>query len=222
MDAVKDLLDQSVALTEYFIKDKSGVYNLSKIDFKALKAMFEKGYKRIEIEKLRGMINNKFKRMVRLNRMRMDDLEKFKDMIDEYNSGASNEDVFFAKLVALAQDMNEEERRHVAEQLTEEELALFDLLTKPNMKLSKNEEGKVKEVARDLLDTLKAERLVLDWRKHQQSRANVRLCIEETLDQLPSTYTTEIYRDKCNLVFQHVYGAYWGRGRSIYNLPVAG
>jgi len=222
MDAVEDLLDLSVAPTEYVIKDKSGVYDLSKIDFEALKAMFEKGHKRIEIEKLRGMINNKLKRMVRLNRTRMDYLEKFKEMIDEYNSGASNEDVFFAKLVTLAQDMNEEERRHVAEQLTEEELALFDLLTKPDMKLSKNEEGKVKEVARDLLDTLKAERLVLDWRKHQQSRANVRLCIEETLDQLPSTYTTEIYRDKCNLVFQHVYDAYWGLERSIYNLPVAG
>ena len=117
--------------------------------------------------------------------------------------------------------MNEEERRHVAEQLTEEELALFDLLTKPDMKLSKKEKDQVKEIARDLLDTLKAERIVLDWRKHQQSRAAVRLCIEEMLDKLPPVYTTEKYLDKCNLAFQHIYDDYWGKDRSIYSLPVA-
>jgi type I restriction enzyme R subunit len=219
MDAVEDLLDKSVAPTEYIIKEKSGVYDLSRIDFETLKEMFEKGHKRIEIEKLRGMINNKLKKMVRLNRTRMNYVEKFKQMIDEYNSGASSEDVFFAKLVALAQDMNEEERRHVAEQLTEEELALFDLLTKPDMKLSRKEKDQVKKIARDLLDTLTAERIVLDWRKHQQSRAAVRLCIEEMLDKLPPAYTTEKFQDKCNLVFQHIYDDYWGKDRSIYSLP---
>jgi len=108
-----------------------------------------------------------------------------------------------------------------AEQLSEEEFALFDLLTKPDMKLIKNEEDQVKEIARDLLDTLKAEQIVLDWRKHQQSRATVRLCIEEKLDNLPSVYTTEKYQDKCSLVFHHVYDGYWGEGKSIYNLSVA-
>ena len=33
-------------------------------------------------------------------------------------------------------------------------------------------------MAQELLDTLKAERLVLDWRKSQQTRAAVQLTIE--------------------------------------------
>ena len=37
----------------------------------------------------------------------------------------------------------------------------------------------VKKVAQKLLETLKEEMLVLDWRKRQQSRAAVRVSIEE-------------------------------------------
>jgi len=53
--------------------------------------------------------------------------------------------------------------------LTEEELALFDLLTKPDPKLTKKQEVEVKKVAQGLLTKLKREKLVLDWRKKQQT-----------------------------------------------------
>jgi type I restriction enzyme R subunit len=69
---------------------------------------------------------------------------------------------------------------------------------------------------RDLLATLKKEKLVLDWRKRQQSRAAVRVCIEEVLDLLPRTYSSETYRQKCDGVYQHVYDSYWGAGRGAY------
>src|SRR5208337_1182960 len=98
----------------------------------------------------------------------------------------------------------------VAEQLTEEELAIFDLLTRPNMKLSRKEKEQVKQVAQELLDTLKAERLVLDWRKKQQTRAAVQLAIEQVLDKLPQAYAPAKYQEKCGLVYQHVYDSYYG------------
>jgi len=43
--------------------------------------------------------------------------------------------------------------------LSDEELAIFDLLTKPQMSLSKKETEQVKKVARELLATLKQEKL---------------------------------------------------------------
>src|SRR5436309_19578 len=46
-----------------------------------------------------------------------------------------------------------------------------DLLTRPKMELSEKEKDEVKKVAWDLLDTLTHEKLVLDWRKKQQARA---------------------------------------------------
>jgi type I restriction enzyme, R subunit len=221
MDAVEELLDDSIVPTKegYVIAEPTsgGQYlDLSKIDFEALKKQFEKGRKRTEAEILRGKINQKLLRMVRLNRTRMDYYQKFQQMIDEYNAGAQNIDAFFAELVSLAQELNQEEQRTIAESLTEEELALFDLLTRPEVKLSPKEKVQVKKVARDLLDTLKAERLVLDWRKRQQTRAGVQVAIRDILDRLPEVYDQELYQSKCEMVYQHVYDAYYGAGRSVY------
>ena len=99
----------------------------------------------------------------------------------------------------------------------EEELALFDLLTKPEIELSEADRQKVKTAAKDLLHTLKTEKLVLDWRKRQQSRAEVRITIEKLLDQgLPRTYTPDLFEQKTTAVFQHIYDSYYGAGRSVY------
>jgi type I restriction enzyme R subunit len=69
------------------------------------------------------------------------------------------------------------------------------------------------------LETLKREKLVLDWRKRQQSRAQVRVAIETVLDQdLPDAYTPELYEQKAEALFQHVYESYYGAGKSVYEL----
>ena len=155
--------------------------------------------------------------MVRLNRTRMDYLERFQAMIDAYNAGSLNAEEFFQQLMAFAKSLNEEEQRGVGEHLNEEELALFDLLTKPQIDLSDADREKVKATARGLLATLKEGKLVLDWRKRQQSRAEVRVTIEKLLDQgLPKAYTPELFEQKTTAVFQHVYDSYYGAGRSVY------
>ena len=85
------------------------------------------------------------------------------------------------------------------------------------MELSEQEKTQVKQVARELLQTLKREKLVLDWRKRQQTRAQVKVTIEETLDRgLPATYDQALFTQKCELLYQHVYDSYFGQGRSIY------
>jgi len=223
MGDVEKLLDDSIAAEGYVIRDPKGLWaekhlvDLSKIDFEALKAKFEQGRKRTEAEKLRGTIGSKLRKMVRFNRTRMDYLERFQKMIDEYNAGSMNVDEFFKQLISFARDLNEEEKRGISEQLTEEELAIFDLLTKPEMSLTGKEEHQVKKVGRELLDILKREKLVLDWRKRQQSRAQVRVTIEDIFDRgLPQSYTPELYQEKCETVYQHVYDSYFGAGKSVY------
>ena len=138
-------------------------------------------------------------------------------MIDAYNSGSLNVEEFFLQLVDFAKSLDEEEQRGLSEQLSEEELALFDLLTKPNLELNDKERDKVKSVAKDLLNTLKEGKLVLDWRKRQQARAEVLVTIEKVLDEgLPPTFTPELFEQKTVAVFQHVHEAYFGAGQSIY------
>ncbi len=197
--------------------DSSSAIDLSQIDFDALRAHFERSRKHIETEKLRSAISSKLKRMLQLNRSRVNYQERFQQMIDDYNAGSANVELFFDELIKFARELNAEEQRHIAEQLSEEELAMFDLLTRPDLTLSDKEQEQIKKVVRDLLATLKREKLVLDWRKKQQSRAEVRLAVEQALDTgLPTSYTTEMYRRTCEEVFQHIYDSYFGPGQDIY------
>jgi len=85
------------------------------------------------------------------------------------------------------------------------------------VKLTKKDEQQVKNVARAMLQTLKKEKLVLDWRKKQQSRAAVRLCIEQMVEQLPTPpFTPNLYQEMSDATYQHIYEAYFGEGKSIY------
>src|ERR1700726_1799748 len=98
-------------------------------------AHFERSRKHIETEKLRGAIASKLKRMLQLNKGRVNYQERFQQMIDDYNVGSANVEMFFDELIKFARDLNQEEQRHMAEQLSEEELAMFDLLTRPGLTL---------------------------------------------------------------------------------------
>ncbi|MEW5736353.1 MAG: type I restriction endonuclease subunit R [Thermodesulfobacteriota bacterium] len=223
MRKVEELLDRSIAAEGYVIREKGGTdgeepgVDLSGIDFEALAKKFKIGRKRTINEKLKGTVASKLMVMVRMNRTRMDYMERFQEMIDAYNAGSLNAEEFFKRLVAFAKSLDEEEKRGVGEQLDEEELAVFDLLTKPEIKLTRAEREKVKLTARELLATLKKSKLVLDWRKRQQARAEVKVTIEKVLDEgLPRAYTPELYEEKTSAVYQHVYDAYFGAGRSIY------
>ena len=223
MRQVEDLLDRSIAAEGYVIRAASGAQetsqfvDLSRIDFEALQKQFVRGRKFTEVERLKSAVARQLQQMVRLNRSRVNYLERFQQMIDEYNSGSVNVEEFFHRLMAFAKSLTEEEQRSVGEQLTEEELAVFDILTKPEMALSAAERNQVKKVARELLETLKQEKLVLDWRKRQQSRAQVRVSIETVLDNgLPPIYSPQIYQQKSEALYQHVYDSYFGLGQSIY------
>ena len=69
---------------------------------------------------------------------------------------------------------------------------------------------------RELLETLKREKLVLDWQKTQATRAAVRVAVEDKLDELPVVFTREIYTQKCDAIYQHIFESYYGEGRSVY------
>ena len=214
---IEEILDTSIDTLEYAIPDSTELVDLSQIDFDALQAKFDEGYKHIAVDRLRGTIKDQLAKMVQFNKSRINYLNKFQQMIDEYNAGSRNVETFFAELVAFARELQVEERRAISENLAEEELAIFDLLTQGNINLTEKEKLDIKKIARELLATLKQEKLVLDWRKRQQSKAEVKVAISEILEQLPENYSTEIYQRKCELVYQHVYESYSGAGRSIYN-----
>jgi type I restriction enzyme, R subunit len=216
MKDIEALLDDSIATEGYRIvreevPDAHPLIDLSKIDFEALKKRFANQRKHTETERLKALITRTLNKMVQQNRSRMDFLDRFQRMIDEYNSGAKNIEQLFEELLRFAQSLKEEEQRAVREELTEEELAIFDILTKPEPQLTKKEQAQVKKVVRELLDKLKREKLVLDWQKQQRTKATVKVFIEEFFDSnLPEKYDKEMFQAKCDITFMHVYDVYGG------------
>ena len=169
-------------------------------------------------EKLRGVVHAKLREMVRLNPSRLDLQEQYERLIAAYNEGARNVQESYEELVQFTQELTQEEQRAIAEELTDEELAVFDILTRPGPKLSAKERKEVKRMARELL-TLKEQKLTLDWRKRQRSRAAVQIAIEDLVWGLPQEcYSDEVCGVKSAAIYQHIYDNYWGAGQSVYEM----
>ena len=220
MQQVEELLDRSIAPVPYIIKedDDQPLHDLSKIDFEKLKEKFKQGRKRTEAEKLRALLSMKLETMLTENPTRKDFMEKFQKLIDAYNSGSMNIEVFFKELLDITADLQMEDQRAIREKLSEEELALFDILTRPVPELSEKEKAQVKMVCKELLETLKAEKLVLDWRKKDRARSDVRCTLEIAFDRgLPDSYDEVIYNEKCDMAFHHIFTSYYGAGESVYS-----
>jgi len=221
MADINRLLDQSIAADGFHIGEGGkgyGTIDLSRIDFEALAKRFGKSKtKQIELEQLKAAIRAHLGKLIRLNRTRTDYLAKFEELIESYNAGSRNIDELFVELLALSRAMNEEQQRHVRERLSEEELVIFDILTRPAPELSPEERNEVKKVTRELLEKLK-QFLVLNWRQKASARSQVKLAIEDVLDHgLPRVYSPEAYNQKCSAVFEHFYETYGDRGASIYS-----
>jgi type I restriction enzyme R subunit len=55
----------------------------------------------------------------------------------------------------------------------------------------------------------------LNWRQKQQARAQVKIAIEDTLDEgLPRAYTPDLYKTKCAVIFEHVFETF-GEAASV-------
>ena len=190
MDDVERLLEEALAARPFVIDPDTTVrVDLTQIDFDALGELFNSGRKATAAARLQASLEQRLDRMVRLNPRRIDYVQKLRDLVDRYNAGSKNIEEFFAELKRLADALSEEEHRHVREQLSEEELAVFDLLTKPDPILTAAQEPAVKAIVRELVGKLNHELLVLDWRHKQATRAAVRVGIERTLDAgLPDVY----------------------------------
>lgn len=212
---VNELLDETIE-TINISSNLPEPINIAGIDFDALAEMVSRitNPKQSDAERLKNIIERKLKPMVLRNRTRQDLQQKFLDMIEEYNLGAYNAEELFRRLEDFINELNEEDKRTVKEGLTEEELAIFDLLLE-DVKLSDKERTQVKAVAKALITKMQ-DALVIDWRKKQRTKAKIRSLIEEVLDELPEAYDDDLWPKACTEVFMHVYEKYPGQGNSVY------
>lgn len=205
--------------------NKDDVYiDLSRLDFDKLRKAYEKiGNKNKIVYDLQKAIDDKLKKMMADNPLRLEFYEKYQKIIEEYNIGKDAETTkkAFEDLIKFLEEMDEEDHRAVKEGLDEETLAIYDLLKKDE--LSKKELAEVKKVAKETLTALKAEKLRVErWRESTQITAQVQTSIKDHLLWLPQdNYSDEEVEVKTDEVYQHIYSNYYGGGMSSYNSFVA-
>ncbi|WP_286961112.1 type I restriction endonuclease subunit R [Arsenicicoccus sp. UBA7492] len=221
-DAVDALLDRSVGAEEYVIRAAAEgtkpdpLIDLSQIDFEGLSAKLA-GRERAETDRLAQLLRQQAIASATRNPTRYELVERIEQLINDYNAGSVNIDEYLRRLIELSKTLTHEEERSAREDLTEEELAIFDLLTQPNPVLTDEERETVKASAQKLLVHLH-EKLVQDWRRKVDVMNDVNSTIRQVLDQgLPEKpYTLDIFTSKMRLVFDHVLTAYGDDGQSAY------
>lgn len=63
-----------------------------------------------------------------------------------------------------------------------------------------------------MLETLKHEKLVLDWRLKERAKAAVRSAIQQSLDALPPAYGDELWQGKVAQTYEWIFDNYSGGG----------
>ena len=222
-DAVDALLDRSVGAEEYVIRAAADgakpdpLIDLSQIDFEGLAKKFA-GRKRAETDRLAQLLRQHAIRAALRNPTRYELVERIEQLISDYNEGSVNSDEYLRRLIELSKTLTAEEERAFREGMTEEELAVVDLLTQPDPVLTNEERETVKASAKELLAHLH-EKLVQDWRRKVDVTNDVNSTIRRILDEgLPQEpYTPDIFTAKVQLVFDHVLTAYGDNGESAYD-----
>ena len=187
-------------------------FDISKIDFDLLRREFAKAKKKnLVMKDLNELIRVRLDSMLFNNPDRIQYDERYQAIIEDYNSQQDRATIekTFDELMQLVKDMDQEEQRYVREGFSsDEELSLYDLLFSEN--LSKQDIQKLKGVAADLLQKVKAKIAELDhWTDKQETKAAVDNLIRDTLwSELPSCYdepSISRYRQK---IYEYVYTRY--------------
>ena len=202
------------------IDDPGRAYDLSKLNLEKLREEFAKKAKRkaTALQDIRQIVEEKLEKMLLANPLRMDFYKRYSEIVADYNREKDRVTIekTFEALVDLVANLDKEQRRATEEGLTEEELALFDLLQKPN--ISKADRERIKQASRALLASIQKLIAPLEqWTQKDQTQAEVEVFILDRLfETLPTPpFSEEEKRGAAQRVYQHIWRQSAGQATSV-------
>jgi len=191
-------------------KEPSKLYDISKIDFNRLRKEFELSpAKNTTVQSLKDIIEKKLLKMLMQNPVRTDFQKHYEEIVKDYNKEKDRVTIeaTFEALLKLVDALSEEEQRALKEGLTEESLALFDLLLKPD--LSKKEIDRIKKVAEGLYKAINEELTrIQNFAVKQSTRDEIKVKIKDFLwnenTGLPDSFGPDEIDEKTEAVFKHL------------------
>jgi type I restriction enzyme R subunit len=187
-------------------------FDISKIDFDRLRKEFERAKnKNLLMKDLYEMVEQRLANMLKNNPLRINYYERYQKIVDEYNQDNQKDEIaiIFENLMKLVNDLDQEERRYVREGFSsDEELAIYDLITKDN--LTQEETKKVKALAKTMLAKVKSRIQQLhQWTDKEETRAIIDTMIRDILYmELPASYSDEAIVEYREQIYDYVLKAY--------------
>lgn len=219
---VQYVVNQSIESLDMVLEQAEGYgqkIDLSGLDFKKIEQEFlkVKENKNVAVQSLKDRVNKKLNRLLDQNPLRIDFYERYHEIIENYNNGKEYITVkeLFDQLILMLGDLSEEEKRAERENLTDDELTVFDMLN-TGKKVNDKERLEVKDTARKLLNRLKDNEFTVDrWAEKVQTASAVKKAVN---DYLYSTLPHPAYGDgdivvKTEILFNYFKTRYANYGR---------
>lgn len=183
--------------------------DISAINFNILRKEFTRvKHKNLLFNDLGDFIERSLDRLVAANPNRRDYYERYRQIIEDYNSGKdrTNIEKTFEALIQLVKELTEEESRYIREGFTtDDELAIFDLLTRGNP--NKADIKKVKATATEMYTKITEAISRMDhWTDKDETTAEIQNLIRDILwRELPESYDEQQIEVCRGDVFEYVY-----------------
>ena len=183
--------------------------DISAINFNILRKEFIRvKHKNLLFKDLGDFIEQSLDRLVATNPNRRDYFERYRQIIEDYNSGKdrSNIEKTFEALIQLVKELTEEESRYIREGFTtDDELAIFDLLKRDNP--NKADIKKLKGTATEMYNKITEAISRMDhWTDKDETTAEIQNLIRDILwRELPESYDEQQIEVCRGEVFEYVY-----------------
>ena len=213
MSQISEIVSNHVSVTRVIHSTDSKKFDISKIDFDRLRKEFEKApHKNLLMMDLQQLIEQRLAQMLKENPLRIDYYERYQAIVNEYNQDNKKDTiaVTFENLMKLVSELDDEQKRYIAEGFdSDEELTIFDLLSRDS-ELSKEEIKQVKKLAQTMLVKIKARIHELDhWRDKEETQSIISVLIRDLLwADLPDSYDDKAVADYRQQIFEYIYQTY--------------
>ena len=213
MVTINSIISDHIEVQDSLQKVGEGIrFDISAINFDVLRAEFARvRNKNLLFNDLGDLIQQRLDRMLAANPNRRDYYERYRQIIEEYNSekDRTNIEKTFEALMQLVKELTEEESRYIREGFaSDDELAIFDLLKRDNP--NKADINKLKGTATEMFSKITEAISKMDhWADKDETTAEIQNLIRDILwRELPESYDDRLIEICRGDVFEYVYTRY--------------
>jgi type I restriction enzyme R subunit len=212
-DIEKGVINSNIKITPELYKEYSKKFKPNPKRAAELRKEFEKApRKNLLMMDLQQLIEQRLAQMLKENPLRIDYYERYQEIVNEYNQDNKKDTiaVTFENLMKLVSELDDEQKRYIAEGFdSDEELTIFDLLSRDS-ELSKEEIKQVKKLAQTMLVKIKASIHELDhWRDKEETQSIISVLIRDLLwADLPDSYDDKAVANYRQRIFEYIYQTY--------------